>query len=67
MQLSMQQLPPTGDTYHGLNCLSHMTYALQIKLVTLVKGDPKAPFSIATEPRCRGGPDYFPLIAPLYP
>ena len=25
-----------------------------IKLTTLVEGDPKAPFSIATTPRCRG-------------
>ena len=26
-----------------------------VKLATLVEGDPKAPFSIATTPRCRGG------------
>ena len=25
------------------------------KLATIVEGDPKAPFSIATTPRCRGG------------
>ena len=37
------------------------------KLATLVMGAPKAPFSIATTPRCRGGWYYFPWIAPLYP
>ena len=26
-----------------------------VKMATLVEGDPKAPFSIATTPRCRGG------------
>ena len=34
--------------------------------MTSVKGDPKAPFSIATTPRCRGGRYSFPRIAPLY-
>ena len=28
---------------------------IYIFLATLVKGNPKAPFSIATTPRCRGG------------
>ena len=36
-----------------------------VKSVTLVEGDPKAPFSIATTPRCRGGRYSFPWIAPL--
>ena len=40
---------------------------LQYKLVTIAEGDPKAPFSIATTPRCRGGHYSFPWIAPLYP
>ena len=35
--------------------------------MTIVEGDPKAPFSIATTPRCRGGRYSFPWIAPLYP
>ena len=35
-------------------------------LVTLVEGDPKASFSIATTPRCRGGHYSIPWIAPLY-
>ena len=29
-------------------------------MVTLVKGDPKAPFSMATTPRCSGGRYSFP-------
>ena len=37
------------------------------KLSTRVEGDPKAPFSIATTERCRGGHYSFPWIAPLYP
>ena len=36
------------------------------RLATIVEGDPKAPFSIATTPRCRGGRYSFPWIAPLY-
>ena len=36
------------------------------KLATLVKGDPKAPFSIATTSRCKGGRYSIPGIAPLY-
>ena len=32
----------------------------QVKLATIVEGDPKAPFSIATTPRCRGGRYSFP-------
>ena len=32
----------------------------------VVEGDPKAPFSIATTPRSRGGRYSFPWIAPLY-
>ena len=28
---------------------------VKVKLATVVKGDPKAPFSIATTPRFRGG------------
>ena len=36
-------------------------------LATFVEGDPKAPFSIATTPRCKGGRYSIHLIAPLYP
>ena len=40
---------------------------MKVKLATLVEGDPKAPFSIATTPRCRRGHYSFHWIAPLYP
>ena len=36
-------------------------------LATVVKSDQKAPFSLATTPRCRGGCYSFLWIAPLYP
>ena len=36
-------------------------------LANTVEGDPNAPFSIATTPRCQGGRYSFPKIAPLYP
>ena len=35
--------------------MEHSYYDNQVNLATLVKGDPKAPFSIATTLRCRGG------------
>ena len=37
------------------------------KLATVVEGGPKAPFSIATTPRCQGVWYSIPWIAPLYP
>ena len=33
----------------------------KVKLTTLVAGDPKAPFSIATTPKCRG--ECFPFLS----
>ena len=39
----------------------------KVKLETVVEGDPMAPFSIATTPRCRGGRYSFPWKASLYP
>ena len=36
-------------------------------LATIVEGDPKATFSIATTQRCREGRYSFPKISPLYP
>ena len=35
-------------------------------LATVVEGDPKAPFSIATTPKCRGERYSFPWIGPPY-
>ena len=42
-------------------------YIVKEKLATAVEDNPKAPFSIATTPRCREGHYSFPCIAPLYP
>ena len=39
---------------------------VKVKLATLVEGDPKANFSIATTPKWRGERYLFPWIAPLY-
>ena len=39
----------------------------QYDSVTVVEGESKAPFSIATTPWCRGGRYSFPWIPPLYP
>ena len=40
---------------------------MEVKLATVVDGDQKALFSIATTPRCTRGCYSFPWIAPLYP
>ena len=40
---------------------------IKAKLVTLDECDPKAPFSIATTPRCKGRSYSMPWIAPFYP
>ena len=50
---------------HYLFVCTHSNGFKYIKLVTLVEGDPKAPFSIATTPRCRGGHCSILWIAPL--
>ena len=52
--------------YNETVCL-WMTIYIYIKLATLVEGDPKASFSIASTTRCREGCYSFPRIAPLYP
>ena len=40
--------------------LKHEIFRHISKLATIVEGNPKAPFSIATTPRCRGGRYSFP-------
>ena len=40
--------------------------SIRISDYDIVEGDLKAPFSIATTPRCRGRCYSFPWIAPLY-
>ena len=42
-------------------------YMKNSKLATVVECNQKAPFSIATTLRCRGGCYSFPRIVPLYP
>ena len=42
-------------------------YKEKVKLATVVEVDSKAPFSIATTPRCREGHNSVPSIALLYP
>ena len=37
----------------------------KVKLATVVEDDPRAPFSIASTPKCRAGRNSFPWIAPL--
>ena len=55
--------------YTQLNGFKYCYLSLisKVKLATIVEGDPKVPFSIATTPRCRGGRYSFPWIALLYP
>ena len=38
----------------------------KVKLASVVVGNQKAPFSIATTSRCRGQRNSFPMIAPFY-
>ena len=40
---------------------------LSVTLATIIEGDPKDPFSIATTSKCREGCYSFPWIAPLDP
>ena len=48
-------------------CVCVHIYVSKVKLATIVEGNEKAPFSIATTPRYRGGRYSFPWTAPLYP
>ena len=52
---------------HGHTNTLIYIYIYIVKLVTVVEGDPRAPFSIATTPRCKGGRYSFPWIDPLDP
>ena len=47
-----------------MNVYEHIS---KVKLATVVEGDSKAPFLIATTPCYRWGPNFIPWIAPLYP
>ena len=54
------------DLFLSIYCLSSFLVKV-VDLATLVEGDPKAPFSIATTLRYRGERYSFSGIAPLYP
>ena len=49
------------------NTILICVHVYKVKLATLVEGDLKASFSIATTLRCRGGCYSISRIAPLYP
>ena len=54
-----------SHTVKSFHILLYKTHK-KVKLATLVEGDLKAPFSIATTPRCRGGRYSIPWITLLY-
>ena len=54
------------DSKKGICPRRHIEQISKVRLVTVVEDDPKAPFSIATTPRCREESYSFPWIAPLY-
>ena len=57
-----------GDKWpHRLFNAKSIFIHIKEKLAALVKGDPKAPFSIATTQRCREGCNSIPWFVPLYP
>ena len=55
------------DCIQGTRKVGNTYKSKKVKLATVVEGNQKAPFSIATTLRCRGGHYYFRWIAPLYP
>ena len=77
--LSHTHRDPHRDTNTNRNTIYYISYYFwftysfrifnlfgsKVKLVTIVEGDLKAPFSIATTPRYRGGRNSFLWIAPL--
>ena len=68
----LQKIYDSNNNYieHGLQIHSFsgmINNSKKVKLATIVEVDQKAPFSIATTPRCLGERNFFPTIAPLYP
>ena len=53
--------------YENVYIYIYIYKQVKVKLATVVEGVQKAPFSIATTPRCRRRHYSFPWIAPLYP
>ena len=52
--------PRSSHTKDSKIVLDASLLKVKVKLVTIVKGNSKAPFSIATTLRCRGGRYSFP-------
>ena len=55
------------NIYQNIKDIWDYSFYFKVKLATVVKGDQKAPFSIATKQKCRGVHYSFPTIASLYP
>ena len=53
-----------GSMYGSNRIVWHFNW---VQTNNVGKSDPKAPFSIATTPMCRGGRYFIPWIVPLYP
>ena len=51
---------PSEDSLPLYLCIYQTLYKRKVKMMTVVEGDPKAPLSIATTPRCRGWRYSFP-------
>ena len=60
-------LPYFLSSFLYLSVCQSIYIVSKVKLVTVVEGEQKAPFLIATTLRCRGGRYSFPRISPLYP
>ena len=70
-KLASQTITSLGSSvfsqYSALYFTLMLDICIKVKLATVDEGDQKAPFLMATTPRCRGGHYSFPFIASLYP
>ena len=65
--MKFNSLKNVTTKYSLRNCVCVYIYIYKVKLATIIKGNPKAPVSIATKPRCRGEHYSCPWIASFYP
>ena len=63
--LKCHKTQPTKQTYIYM-CVCMCYIYRKVKLATVDKSDLKAPFSVATTPRRRGGRYSFPYFVPFY-
>ena len=54
-----------SNNFSSMLIWNHLFYDLKVRQIDRQEGDPKASFSIATTPGCRGGRNSFPEIASL--